>query len=129
MAIKEVKIDDCEKVLLIRINKRYHKNISKEELYEATRGIWRINQQRASNVEYAFALFEGIIKEVYKINQWYKAGTLKYSFTDTFSFADSRRWEFEGEVADNNLRSKYIDKSVREYFKPGNQNPIKYVNC
>ncbi|BAZ45877.1 hypothetical protein NIES4102_29050 [Chondrocystis sp. NIES-4102] len=129
MSSKEVKIDDCEKVLLLRINKRYHKNISKEELYEATRGIWKINQLRANNVEYAFALFEGIIIEVYKINQWYKAGTLKYSFTDTSSFANSGRWEFKGEIADNNLIRKYRGKSVRKYFKPGNQNPIKYVNC
>jgi len=23
----------------------------------------------------------------------------------------------------------YVGKSVREYFAPGSQNPIKYVNC
>jgi hypothetical protein len=45
------------------------------------------------------------------------------------SCANSERWEFEGEIADKNLRSKYIGKSVQNYLKPGNQNPIKYENC
>jgi uncharacterized protein len=129
MTIKEVKINKYDKVLLIRINKEYRNSISKENLYEATRGIWRVNRQRADNVEYAFAVFKGIVKEVYKVNQWHKAGTLEYLHRDISSFANSERWEFEGEIADENLRSKYIGKSVQNYLKPGNQNPIKYENC
>ncbi|MEL6439812.1 MAG: hypothetical protein AAFQ80_11230 [Cyanobacteria bacterium J06621_8] len=118
-----------EQVILIRINQGYYDNISKEKLYEVTRGIWKINPQRASDVKYAFALFKGIIKEVYQVNQWHKAGTLKYLHRDSSSFADSNRWEFEGRIANREIRSKYIGESLKDYFSKGSQNPIKYVNC
>ncbi|MEL6580167.1 MAG: hypothetical protein AAFQ14_10460 [Cyanobacteria bacterium J06621_12] len=125
MISKEVTINDDDRVLMIRINKRYHEGISKQELYEATRGIWKVNQFRIRNVDYAFSLFKGIIKEVYKVNQWHKAGTLEYLHTDTSSFINSERWEFAGEIADEDIRKKYVGRSVQNYFKRGNQNPIK----
>ena len=129
MTVKEVRIDDGDRVLMIRINKRYYENISKQELYEATRGIWKVDPLRAANVEYVLSLFKGIVQEVYKVDQWHQAGTLDYFHTDTSSFPDSNRWEFEGKIADKNIRNKYINKSLQNYFRRGNQNPIKYVNC
>ena len=39
------------------------------------------------------------------------------------------RIEFIGKVAPAAIRSRYIDKSVANYFAVGAQNPCKYVNC
>ena len=38
------------------------------------------------------------------------------------------RWEFVGKVADEEIRRKYIGKSVARYSAKGTRNPIKYVN-
>jgi uncharacterized protein len=124
---EDVTIRD-DKVLLITINKLYRSRISEEELYESTRGIWKVGERR-NKAELAFAIFRGIIREIYEISKWHKAGTLPYKYRDSSSFEASKRWEFEGKKADEIIRSKYIGKSVRKYISKGKQNPIKYINC
>ena len=63
-----------EPVILIRINKLYRHGMSDIELYDATRGVWKVGARR-ERASYAFAVFEGIVREVYKINEWFPAGT------------------------------------------------------
>jgi len=86
------------KAILITINQRYRSEITAEELYEATRGIWRIGRRRR-NADYAMAVYQGIVREVYHVLEWHPAGTLEYKTRDASSFASSGRWEFEGKVA------------------------------
>jgi len=113
--------------ILIRINKRYRPGMTSEELFEATRGIWRIGQRR-TKAEFAFAIFQGVIHEVFQISNWYPAGTLSYKTRKTEGFKESGRWEFDGGIAPEHIRSKYIFGSIKNYIKKGNRNPIKYVN-
>jgi hypothetical protein len=47
------------------------------ELYEATRGIWVVNPPR-NKATYAMGVYQGIVREVYQIEQWHPAGTLVY---------------------------------------------------
>lgn len=124
-AAKPVNIEDP--VLLIRINRRYRHGISPKELYEATRGVWRLGSRR-EKAEYAFAVFEGVVREVYTISKWYPAGTLGYE-TRNEDLSVEGRWEFEGCEAPNTVRKKYVGRSVAAYLAKGSQNPIKYVNC
>ena len=119
---KPVKISHS--AILLNINKLYRSNMSTNELYEITRGVWKVGENR-NKVEIAMAIYRGIVKEVYRINKWYPAGTLKYKTRDTSKFLDSGRWEFEGEEAID-IRDKYIDRSVRSYLAATNRNPIKY---
>ncbi len=111
------------KAILLRINKLYRSNMSAQELYETTRGVWRVSIERAMEAELALAVYQGIVKEVYRINSWYPAGTLKYQYRD-----DPRkpiykdRWEFDGEIAED-LRGEYVGKSV----EPGRY-PVCYIN-
>jgi uncharacterized protein len=93
------------------------------ELYETTRGIWIVGESSRNKVEYALALFQGIVPEVYRIKQWYPAGTLKYRTRDTSHFKDSGRWEFSGSIADD-IRDEYIGFSVGK----AGQNPIRKAN-
>jgi hypothetical protein len=113
-------------VLLIRINQRYRHGMSAQELYEATRGIWKLNPERAQQASYVFAVFEGVVREVYEIGQWYPAGTLKY---ETREVQAKDRWEFEGRVAPETIRARYVHRSAAAYLPRGSQNPIRYVNC
>jgi len=112
--------------LLITINKLYRSNMSKEELYEATRGIWRLGPDR-ERAELALTVYQGIVREVYRIDHWCKAGTLSYRTRDDSQFRHSGRWEFVGSVAED-IRSKYVNKSVRGYLGRSNQFPVRYVN-
>lgn len=40
--------------------------MTKRELYEATRVVWKIGERR-NNAQYAMAVYQGIVREVYKI--------------------------------------------------------------
>ncbi len=110
------------KALLITINRLYRSNMSEEELYEATRGIWVVGPRR-KEAEYGMAVYQGIEREVYRIKQWHPAGTLTYRTRNTHGFKESGRLEFEGSVA-YDIRDAYIGNSVGL----GGQNPIRYAN-
>jgi hypothetical protein len=121
LTAKKVKVQ--HKAILITINKLYRSDMSPEELYEVTRGIWRVGERNRNKVDFAFAVYQGIVLEVYRVKQWYPAGTLKYKTRDSSDFKNSGRWEFSGSVA-KDIRDEYIDFSVGK----AGQNPIRYVN-
>jgi uncharacterized protein len=111
------------KAILLTINKYYRSDMTKLELYEMTRGAWITAEAKRNKVEYAFALYQGIVLEVYRIKKWYPAGTLKYRTRNKSDFTDRRRWEFSGTIA-NDIRDQYVDYSIGK----GGSNPVRYVN-
>ena len=121
MTIREVKArydapeaDIVEPVLLIKINKLYRRGMNELDLYESTRKSWRLAPLRR-NPMYAFAVFRGIVRQVYAIEHWYRPED------------NPSRWAFHGHVAIE--LQLYVGKSVACYLKPGAQTPTKYVNC
>jgi hypothetical protein len=116
-----------EPTMLIRIPHLYRPGMSREALYEATRGHWKVGPRR-NRAELAMAVAGGIVREVYQIDAWHPAGTTPPA-APVHSEAPPDRWEFTGRVADDATRGRYIGGSVRDYFRRGNQNPIAYVNC
>jgi hypothetical protein len=121
LTARKVKVQ--HKAILITINKLYRSDMSPEELYEVTRGIWKVGEASRNKVEFAMSIYQGIVLEVYRIEQWYPAGTLKYKTRDSSDFKNSGRWEFSGSVA-KDIREEYVDFSVGK----AGQNPIRYVN-
>lgn len=117
-----------EPSIFIRINQKFRYSMSDMELYDYTRGRWKINVERAKNAKYAFAIYEGIIQEVYLILSWFEAGKT-FSIRNQNEEIDEERFEFIGNIAEQEIRDKYKYKSVEQYFKYGNANPIMYVNC
>ncbi len=117
--------------IFIKINKRFRENMSKEELYDESRGVWKVNENKVKNVKYAFAIYKGIIKEVYYIDEWHKAYSTPYYYRTNKTFQDDPslkgRKEFTGKVA-LDIRDCFIEKSVAKYYKKGEANPIKYMN-
>jgi hypothetical protein len=124
-AAKPVTID--EKVLLIRINQLYRPGLDSESLFEATRGVWTCGIRR-ENADYAFAVYQGVVREVYEIEKWHKAGTLEYRTRSREDVNVPNRREFSGKVFEK-LSAKYKGGSVSRYFSKGAQLPYTYVNC
>ena len=116
----------AEPSMLIRINKLYRHTMSPAELYEATRGYWKVGAER-DKAQLAMAVYQGIIREVYEIEQWFPAMTT-FTNRDEEKSGVEDRWEFVGRVANSKLRKKYLYRSVVHHFKKANQNPIRYLN-
>ena len=121
-----------EPSILIRINQLYRYGMSDVALYEATCGIWVVGERRYK-AKYAFAIYAGIVLEVYFIKQWFPAGSSHYTtrpeLNDPYRKYDPPRWEFVGELAESEIREKYRLKSVKKYLSTDSQNPIKYIEC
>jgi len=118
-AAKEVNIH--EPTILININKKYRPGMDNRELYDITRKYWRVNTIRANKAGLAFAVYKGIIRGIYSI----KTNSWKFSKMEN----GRRRYEFEGEEGNEQIKARYLHKSVSGYRRRGAQNPIQYVNC
>lgn len=113
-----------DRALLIRINQLYRHGMPVEELYEVTRGVWKVGPRRVE-ARYALAVFEGVVREVYEIERWHEAGSTPYQFRQLTD--QGGRWEFTGRVAPEPIRSRYLGKSVAGYFKKGQRSPVVYA--
>ena len=129
---EELQPDDIEEnVLLIKINKLYRNDMTDFEVYEATRGAWKMSIENARQVEYVFAVYSGVILEIYKVAEWFPAGTTQYVSREDLIGEPKRnlagRYEFVGKIAAEDIRKKYVHKSVSNFSRHGAQNPIQYV--
>lgn len=125
-APQEAKIQ--ERSLLIRINQLYRHDMSAQELYEVTRGVWKMNLE-LHEPQIAFAVFDGLVREVYIIEGYGPGGTKPYKTRPRENVEDDTRQEFWGALAPEETRQKYLLKSVRHLFPDKSQNPIRYHNC
>ncbi len=60
-------------IIVIKINKRYHRGMSDFELYEAVRGIWKasIKSITRRKIEYVFGVYNQLIVAIYKPDAWH----------------------------------------------------------
>lgn len=127
-------VDISEPAILIKVNQSFRYTMSKNELYDYTRGRWKLNPERAKKAKYGFAVYEGIIQEVYQIFDWHKAGSTKGERNESGKTSLDKddslvgRYEFTGEIASKEIREKYRLKSVEHVFSRKSQNPIMYMN-
>ena len=96
------------------------------DLYDYSRGIWVISEKRRKETEYAFAVYDGVIQETYKIISWFKAGSTFSVRNNKENWKNNERWEFVGNI-DFEMRKKYLHKSVNHYYSKNNQNPMRYT--
>jgi len=116
-----------EPSILIRINKLYHFGMTEAELYDATRSAWRAGE-RKDKARYAFAVYEGIVREVYRITGWLPGGSTFAAQNQGRRRQRPGRWEFVGTLAEDRVRQRYVNSYVGHLFPKGAQNPIAYVN-
>jgi hypothetical protein len=116
-----------EAVLLVRINKLFRPDMAPHELYDVTRSAWVLNARRDS-LRYAFAVYDGVVREVYAIAGWLPGGTTFNCRSEGQRRRRPGRWEFVGTIAEDATRRRYLNAFVGHLFKRGNANPIMYVN-
>ena len=127
-------VDITEPSILIRINQAFRYSMSPIELYDYTRGQWKLKKENAQKVKYGFAVYQGIIQEVYEILHWFPANsTLNTRENNRYLSREAEegvegRFEFVGNIAPDVIRDKYVYKSVEHYFKKGMSNPVLYLN-
>jgi len=82
--------------------------------YEATRRSWKIRPRSIKEYPFVFSVTDGIVREVYKINKWYKV-------------EESNRYAFDGEIADELIRKRFVDKRIPDtYSKKGMASPVLF---
>lgn len=107
-------------LLIVKLNRTYENKYSdkiyqRENIYEKIRKYWRLNPIRAKKADFVLAVFQGVVRAVYKPMSWFpiQDATL---FTGT-------RYAFDGiEIKD----SKYLNKDISKYI--GGMSPIRYIN-
>jgi len=113
-----------DKIILININYLYKKNMNYKEIYEATRKSWRISTERANKADIICSVYKWIIREVFTIKQSREIDQERCKKNPW----KNKRSIFTWKIASENIRNKYLHKSVNNYWKQWAQWPIKYIN-
>ena len=118
---------DRHKIVLLPLNETYHRNgMSKQALYEATRGVWKIDKRWLDQIEYAFGVFERKIVSVYKPypDKWNPGGTASYRTRPSAHTNNPKRWEFTAPIdpppeIERSCLHKSVDKCLpRQHRQP-----------
>ncbi|MDB9808405.1 hypothetical protein OAB79_00610 [Yoonia sp.] len=104
-------------VVIININRTYDRAAGGADIYNATKESWVISAQRRQKTKYALSEYRGIIIEVFEIIDWYQCDSRE---------GKPDRWGFSGEVAKEDVRDIYLNKSIQHVKKIGAANPIRY---
>lgn len=125
----EASSDIREQAILLKPAKLYRRGMSGTQLYDITRGVWKVERQRAEHAAFAFAVAGGKIIEIYEILCWHPASTTPYisGRRDQSDAKYAKRFEFTGRVAPSGIRDKYLGWSVNYLF--GRGQAIRYLSC
>ena len=121
--------DIADDIVIIKINRSYNPSMSALELYDITRGCWKRRIDSVSNAKYALATVYGEVVEVYKIDYWLPSPALNRETIPYDAEVEKRRIGFFGSVAEQKVREKFICKSVKNFFKKGEANPVKLIKA
>jgi uncharacterized protein len=101
-------------VMLVQNARAFRRGIDDRQLYEISRGWWksRVPQRPA---QWAFAVFDGVVRAVYRIDAWEPARA-------------GNHWGFRGQ-RDPVLERRYVLRDVSAYLTDDNPDPVVYVNC
>lgn len=124
-------------ILCIKINQRYHRDMTAKELYDAVRGIWRasMNSIKSKHIEYVFGVYNQLVVAVYKPDEWHyvyeriDAPHLDELDADGFEKARNRVYFTcsDYKQMDENQQF-YLHKSIADLkVNQSAQNPITYL--
>lgn len=117
--------DIADDLVVIKINQTYRDGMSERELYEYTRGFWRRKIESVEPAKYALAVVFGEVKEVYRIDKWVHASEVNNKFRKYIPARHFKRIAFTGDLAPDDIRKKYLGKSVKYLYKYGEASPVK----
>jgi hypothetical protein len=101
-------------LILISINKSL--DDPNMNIYDATRGCWKVNPEKVNDYKLVLAHFKGTVIKAYRPKfPWLEKDLERYGFIDT--------------EAEDEIKNKYIQKNVPSIFrKKGAANPIRFLN-
>ena len=136
---EELRGEDIKhKIMVIKINKLYRRNMPADELYDSVRGVWRASMHNARSVDYVFGVYNSLIVAVYKPTHWYKCKEepekrprqdeiLTLQIENRIFFVDEN---FECGMPFDENEAFYFGKSIAGLkLNQGAQNPITYINA
>lgn len=110
-------------LLLISIGKSFDQE--GKSILDAVRYAWVLNPDKARQAAFVLAHVQGLVKGVFKPIKWMKATRENFP---GFEVIDPDRWGFEGEEADEAIRSQYVGKRVPDKYRAkGAANPVRYL--
>ena len=121
--------DFLEDAVLVKVNQLYRNGMSDFELYEVTRGFWRVDKSKVEGIHLALAVYDGMVLEAYEIAAWLPAGSGMCADRSVSQAELAHRMEFVGRVAERCIRDRYVGKGVSGLYAPGSANPIRYVKA
>lgn len=128
--------DIKHRIIVIKINQRYERNMNPDDLYNSVRGIWKASRARAEKADYAFGVYQSLIVAVYKPTEWYvcKEAQDRLPRKDiVLSAKNENRIFFEDKSYEQGLpldenQQFYIGKSIAKLtMNKNSQNPITYL--
>lgn len=103
-----------ESVVFFIINRAWRSDMSPAEIYDITRGHWRIGQRARSRARYAAGVAFGIVRGVYEVESWFPSP----------QDGEEGRWGFVGNDAP--AMEHLLGTSVRHLVpERGAQNPVR----
>ena len=99
--------------VIVVINRLWNLSLSDDEVYQATRGSWKIGEAARSRAEFVLGVAGGVVRGAYRIKRW----------CPSQEPGRNSRWDFEGESAAD---LDAVGKSVRRLQPPrGAANPVR----
>ena len=113
-----------EPLILISIARSYDEE--GRSVYDAVRGVWRIDVQRAAKCHLVLAHRRGIVIGAFRPAAWLPATNANFPFLD---FDIPGRSGFVGTEAEPEIGAIYLQKRVPDAFRTkGAANPIRFVD-
>lgn len=85
-------------------------------LYEATRYCWKVRYEKVIKYPYVLSVINKVVREVYKVTCWKDSDV-------------EGRLEFIGQVADDEIRRQWINKTIPQKFtKKGMASPVLFCD-
>jgi len=95
---------------------------TERSIYDAVRGIWKLNEHKARRAQLVVAVMKGLIVGVFEPQQWMPATPENFPFLDE---ERPGRWGFEGKPAPRSIEKIYLHKRPPQKRK-GAANPVRY---
>ena len=124
------------RILVIKINKLYRRDMSSDELYDAVRGVWRASLKRVKRVDYVFGVYNSLILGVYKPSEWFVCKdavdrlprqdiVLTERNENRVFFVDN---DYENGIPMDANAKFYCNKTIAKLANQSSQYPITYID-
>jgi hypothetical protein len=98
---------------MVKINRGWSPDMNDDEIYEQTRGHWKISERVRKEATYVLGVGFGVVRGAYQVDSWFPSQRP----------GEIGRWGFVGAPAPE--LQHVIGTQVRDAFMPGSQNPYR----